>query len=138
MEYQMVIAPKSELHRLVEAIPDTRPDLAEAMIELGLRLLAASRTDEVLYRRLSRELADAQSESSDPSELDTRVTELQSRWLDELGAPSLPLPSFLESAPLDDEPLTPEEATILEARRASLGAKPPITHDEREMAGCLA
>ncbi len=30
-----------------------------------------------------------------------------------------PLPWILASAPLDDEPLTPEEVAILDARRAS-------------------
>jgi hypothetical protein len=115
----MVMAPKAELHRLVEAIPDTQPELVDALLELGLRLIVASRADELLYRRLLRELAEVQASGNDATELGAKITGLRTRWLDELGAPIVPLPPVLESAPLDDEPLTPEEAAILDAWRAT-------------------
>jgi hypothetical protein len=130
----MSIAPKAELHRLVEAIPEARPELAEALMELGLRLLVASRSDELLYRRLHRELVEVQTSASDRAELSTRAQELQSRWLDELGAPTLPLPPALANAPIDDEPLTAEEAAILDARRGPRASGAPLTHDQFDRA----
>jgi hypothetical protein len=126
----MAVALKAELHRLVEAIPDARPELTAALLEMGLRLIVASRADELLYRRLLRELAEVQASGHDPTELDARVKELQGRWLDELGAPTLPLPSVLESAPIDDEPLTLEEIAMLDARRATAATGSTISDDE--------
>jgi hypothetical protein len=125
----MAVAPKAELHRLIEAIPDTRPELADALLELGLRLVVASRADELLYRRLHRELAEVQASGNDPTELSANIKGLRGRWLDELGAPIMPLPPVLESAPIDDEPLTPEEAAILDAWRAAPTPGMSLTHD---------
>jgi hypothetical protein len=126
----MAIAHKAELHRLVDAIPEARPELVEALMEVGLRLLVASRSDELLYRRLHRELVELQTSAGDRTELSTRTQELQSRWLDELGAPTVPLPLTLANAPIDDEPLTAEEIAILNARRGPRASGAPHTHDQ--------
>src|SRR4051794_11884436 len=103
-EYPMVVAPKEQLRRLVEAIPHTRPELADILIELGSRLIVASQDDELLYRRLLRELDEVQASSDGPDELRAKVRELRDRW----AHPSYeadPLLQMLESAPIDDEPL---------------------------------
>jgi|SRR3954470_14881680 len=130
MEDSMAIAPKAALHRLVEAIPDTQPEVANVLIDLGARLIVASQNDEHLFRRLLSDLADMQASANDPEEQRVRVEDLRNRYLQEADAPVGSLPEVLESAPDDDEPLTAEEVAMLDARHASAKRGSTISDDE--------
>ena len=66
---QMALALKEELHRLVDEIPDSRPEIARVLFELGLLLTFASGNDNLLFRRFTREVAEAQAQSGDADEL---------------------------------------------------------------------
>jgi hypothetical protein len=128
----MALALKEELHRLVDEIPDTRPEVARVLFELGLLLMFASGNDDLLFRRFTREVAEAQAQSRDVNELLMRLRAVRNHWVHGQNEDADPLLKFLESAPDDDEALTPEEATILDARLASLvaGAEPVYSHEE--------
>jgi hypothetical protein len=126
----MAVAPKSELYRLIEVIPDTQPELATVLTELGLRLLVASQSNELLYDRLVRELAGVQAMADDADGLSDGVKTLRDHWLRESDADDDPLLRMLESAPPDDEPLTPEEVAMLDARHPGGRLRSSISHDE--------
>ena len=83
----MALALKEELHRLVDEIPETNPDVLRGVIELVRLMIAASSTDDTSMRRILRQVANAQADPQDTGELDD------------------PLPRFLAEAPDDDEPL---------------------------------
>jgi hypothetical protein len=53
----MAVAFKEDLHRLVDEIPDTHPEIVGILFALVFRLIVASRNDELLFRRLLRELS---------------------------------------------------------------------------------
>jgi len=126
----MAVALKEELHRLVDEIPDTRPEVARVLFELVFLLIFASRNDELLFRRFLREVVEAQRDSEDPNELLVRLNALRDRWVHGPREAVDPLLRALESAPDDDEPLTSEEVTMLEARRAAAATGRTIPHDE--------
>jgi hypothetical protein len=126
----MALAFKDELHRLVDEIPETHPEVARVLFELGLLLIFASRNDELLFRRFLREVADLQASAADPDEVMVKLQAMRDRWLHGSHDADDPLLKMLESAPADDEPLTPDEAAILDARRAAATAGPTMSHDE--------
>ena len=113
----MVVALKEELHRLVDEIPETRPEVARVLFQLVLLLIFASRNDELLFRRFLREVTEAQGGSEDANELLARLNALRDRWVHGPREAVDPVLRALESAPDDDEPLTSEEVAMLEARR---------------------
>jgi hypothetical protein len=55
----MALALKEELHRLVDEIPDSRPEVARGLFELGLLLTLASGNDDLMFRRFTCEVAEA-------------------------------------------------------------------------------
>ena len=128
----MALALKEELHRLVDEIPDSRPEVARVLFELGLLLIFASGNDDLLFQRFTREVAEAQEQSTDADELLTRLQVLRNRWVHGQDQDADPLLTFLQSAPDDDEPLTPEEAAMLDAHLSALasGNEPTFSHEE--------
>ena len=125
----MAVALKSELHRLVESIPETQPEVANALIELMFLLVAASRQDEQRFDELVSEIGELQARSKDTADMMVRIRDLQNRW-------ALPnddaerLWQILQAAPPDDEPLTAEEIEMLDRARASIASGSTISHDE--------
>lgn len=128
----MALALKEELHRLVDEIPDSRPEVARVLFELGLLLTFASGNDNLMFRRFTREVAEAQAQAGDVDELLTRLQVIRNRWLHGQDPDADALLRFLEAAPEDDEPLTPEEATMLDARLSALaaGSERTFSHEE--------
>jgi hypothetical protein len=126
----MAVALKDELHRLIDEIPDTHPEVARVLFELGLLLIFASRNDELLFRRFLQELADIEARAGDPSDLLARVQALRNRWVHGQNDVDDALLRALESAPDDDEPLTTDEVAMLDARRAAAKTEPAMSHDE--------
>lgn len=128
----MALALKDELHRLVDEIPDSRPEVARVLFELGLLLTFASSNDNVMFRRFTREVAEAQAQAGDADELLMRLQVVRNRWIHGQDQEADALLRFLESAPEDDEPLTPEEAALLDARLSALasGVEPTFSHEE--------
>jgi len=127
----MALALKEELHRLVDEIPDSRPEVARVLFELGLLLTFASGNDDLMFRRFTREVAEAQAQAGDAGELLTRLQAVRDRWVHGQDQDDALL-RFLESAPEDDEPLTSEEAAMLDARLSALasGSEPTFSHEE--------
>jgi hypothetical protein len=128
----MALALKEELHRLVDEIPESRPEVARVLFELGLLLTFASGNDSLMFRRFTREVAEAQAQASNADELLTRLQSVRNRWVHGQEHDDDALLRFLESAPDDDEPLTPEEAAMLDARLAGLasGNERTFSHEE--------
>ena len=128
----MALALKEELHRLVDEIPDSRPEVARVLFELGLLLTFASGNDNLLFRRFTREVAEAQAQSGDADELLSRLQAMRNRWVHGQDQGTDALLRFLESAPDDDEPLTAEEAAMLDARLSAVapGSEPMFSHEE--------
>lgn len=83
-----------------------------------------------MFRRFTREVAEAQA--SDADELLTRLQAVRNHWLHGQDPDVDALLRFLEAAPEDDEPLTPEEAAMLDARLSALasGSEPTFSHEE--------
>ena len=128
----MALALKEELHRLVDEISDSRPEVARVLFELGLLLTFASGNDDLMFRRFTREVAEAQAQASDADELLTRLQAVRNRWVHGQDQEADALLRFLESAPEDNEPLTSEEAAILDARLAALASvtAPTFSHED--------
>ena len=128
----MALALKEELHRLVDEIPDSRPEVARVLFELGLLLTFAAGNDHLLFQRFAREVTEAQAQSSDADELLSRLQAVRNRWVHGQNQDADALLNFLESAPDDDEPLTPDEAAMLDARLSALASsnQPKFTHEE--------
>jgi hypothetical protein len=126
----MAVALKEELHRLVDEIPDTRPEVARVLFELAFLLLFASSNDEALFDRFLQDVAEARGDSDDRDQLLARLEALRNRWVHGPREVVDALPRPLELAPDDDEPLTSEEAAMLDARRAAVATGPTIPHDE--------
>jgi hypothetical protein len=134
----MAAALKEELHRLVDEIPDTRPDVARVVFEHVLLLLPENPDeDDTFYRALReaadaylREIANAPTGTDEPATLPVRIRDLRNRWVHGKHDVEYPLPRSLETAPDDDEPLTSEEIALLDARRAEVSSAPTIPHDE--------
>jgi hypothetical protein len=125
----MAVALKAELHRLVEAIPETHPKVANELIELMFLLVNTSRGDEQRFNQLVDEIAEIQGSSRDLDDLTTRLRDLQDRWSDTRDDADRLL-QLLESAPEDDEPVTPEERAMLDAARAAIASGSTIPHNE--------
>jgi len=126
----MAIPLKEELHRLIDEIPDTRPEVTRVLFELGLLLSFASGNDELLFRRFVREVAEVQTSAEDPDALMVRLKDLRDRWVHGPKRDTDTLLTVLESAPDDDEPLTEAEVAMLAVRRAAATVGPTIRHDE--------
>jgi hypothetical protein len=134
-ERQMVLSFKEELHRLVDEIPDSRPDVARVVFEAVLAVIP-DRPDDQFYRSL-REVAEAYLREVDRTEASGDMGELPA-WVEALRDLRVPGPRddvdallrVLESAPDDDEPLTPEEIQMLDERLLEAKTKPLIPHDE--------
>ena len=126
----MAVALKDELHRLIDEIPDTHPEVARVLFELTFLLLVSASNDELQFRRIVRDVAEAQAASEDPNELLARLQSLRDGWVHGRGGVADSLLAVLESAPDDDEPLTAEDVALLDARRAAVAVGPTITHDE--------
>ena len=109
---------------------DTHPELVGNLAALILRLVVAAKNDELMFRRLLRELSAAQDSSASPDEWVAQLKLLRDRWQHAVGEATSPLPPALQSALDDDEPLTPEEAAMLDERRASARTGSTISHDE--------
>lgn len=126
----MALALKEELHRLVDEIPDTRPDVAQAIFELFRLIIAVPPNDDLLIRRFLHEVAETQTNPSDTDALLARLK--ASGRVGEQGADDDvdALLRVLDSAPDDDEPLTPEEIEMLDARLLEAKITPTIPHDE--------
>jgi hypothetical protein len=125
----MAVALKAELHRLVESIPETHPKVANELIELMFLLVDTSREDERLFNQLVDEIDEIQVSATDPDDLMARLQDLRDRWSDTRDDADRLL-QLLESAPEDDEPVTPEERAMLDARRASTATGSTISDDE--------
>lgn len=130
----MALDLKEELHRLVDEIPDTRPDLARMMLNL-VRVAALTHDLEKAnpeLQRLVRDVADLHAHADSSEELASGLDALRNRWVHGHDQEADALLRFLESAPDDDEPLTSEEAAMLDARLSALasGTVPTFSHEE--------
>ena len=134
----MALALKEELHRLVDEIPDSRPDIARVVFEHTLLLLPDNPDeDEAFHRALRivaqdylRDMVWVPTSADDAGEVPAKIRALRDKWVHEKLDIEPPLPRILAEAPEDDEPLTPEEIEMLDARIQALATTPAIPHEE--------
>jgi len=120
----MALTLKEELHRLVDEIPDSRPDVTNALAAFATALIHDLGKSDPRFQLVVQDLADLHAQDDGPEELSSRLAALPKRWARDEDERNHPLPRFLAEAPEDDEPLTPEEIAMLHARRASVGLPP--------------
>ena len=128
----MALALKEELHRLVDEIPSDDPRVMRAVFEALLRVLdERPYPDDPLLRTLRQVVEEYLLEVAESEvEADVQATEPLSHSASNQRQAAHSLPRVLAEAPADDEPLTPEEIEMLDARIQALVTTPAIPHEE--------